>query len=175
MVEARTIVASRRMILWHTLTAAVGLTASCLLLAASAIWPSNSVKAAVGALGGAVVCSGALIACLMRLAKPYRLSLTPAALVVERSFAQPRHIAWNTVESFFAQDAGNGVAIGFRYVRELGLASLTSGSDSFGKDEALPVGEFTMSATQLVDLLNQARSEGVQPSGLDAADQALIR
>ncbi|MFI4934388.1 MAG: hypothetical protein ACHP7N_07205 [Caulobacterales bacterium] len=160
--EERTIVASRGMILLHVAGAVAGLIVSAFMTQLPFEAPGRAGSAPLYGIIGVFAFSGALIASIVRLVRPYRLRLTPSALVVERSFQQARTIAWADVDSFFVTGDSRTPGIGFKYVRASGLTSLAMGSVSgFGRDDVLPVNEFAMTPQALADLLNECRAQGV--------------
>jgi len=161
-VQERVIVASRGIILLHIAGAAAGLIASAFATQVPISLSPNG-RAQLGGAAGVLLFGGALAASVVRFVRPYRLTLTQNALVVERSFQQQRRIAWEDVDRFYVEADAKAPAIGFQYVRAMGLSSLALGSGAYGRDEVLPVGEFAMAPHDLAALLNECRTGGVAP------------
>lgn len=183
-VQERVLVASRRTIGLHALGAGV-LLALCLCwiaagLASQVIAPEVRLRRAgatfVLAAIGAVASAAALVASLGRAARPYRIRITPEALLVERSLEQRRRISWIGVQEFYVTGDGQSPRIAVRFDRAHALSGLAMGG-GLGSEEVLSVGEFDLSAYSIAQLLNQALREGVEPSPTPApaADPAQPR
>jgi hypothetical protein len=187
--EERVIVASRGKISLHVIGAAVLLVASGYATRIPLDDPSSSRASGNIQLYGVVgvlFFGAALIASLVRFARPSRLTLRPDGLTIEQAFHWTRRLAWQDVETFYvgrpkAAELGNENAairelqtravigsrststdqktVSYRFIREKALSSLAMGSDQgFGRDAALPTAEFPMSAEALVALLNEYRA-----------------
>jgi len=150
-VNEQLLVASRRKIALHALGAALLLAASLFTALTS---PDLLDRYVLWAITGIFLFAGALIASIVRLVRPYSLRIGEDALVIQRSFRQPRRIAWADVQAFFAR----GTTIGIQYDRAHALTGLTMNSNAgFGKEEALLVGEFPVSPDEIAATLNEAR------------------
>lgn len=151
------LVASRRKIIVHAAGAGLLLAASLVLTLLPA--DAESMDIHLYAIAGVFLFGAALIASIVRLLRPYSLRLEKDALVIQRSFRQPRRIAWSSVQEFFAR----GSTIQVRYDRAHGLTGLAMGSNSgFGTEEGLMVGEFAMPPDQITELLNTARANAAE-------------
>ena len=172
-VREQVLIASRRTIAWHAFGAGILL---LLCLAILAIGLALSLAApdvrgvgrrSAGIFGlaavGALLSAAALAASVVRLVRPYRLTIGADALVVQKSFGGPLRIRWEGVQEFVASGDSTSPAIAIRYDRANALTGLAMGG-SFGTQEALPVGEFDMSAYAIAQLLNEALREGVGPA-----------
>jgi len=117
-------------------------------------------------------------ASVVRLFRPPSLELTPAALVVKRTFSDARRILWGDVAEFYVTGSSDGdeqtnlldgllarrtsqsnPVVNVRYVNRQGLMALAAGSQSgFGRDEVLPAVDFGMSPDALAKVLNDYRA-----------------
>jgi len=160
-VQEQVLVASRRKIAIQALGAGLLLGASAFMTMLPQEAGSDSMRVHLYGITGVLLFGGALTASIVRLVRPYSLRIGKDALVIQRSFRQPRRIAWEDVQAFFAR----GTAIGVQYDRAHALTGLTMGSNAgFGKEEALLVGEFALSPDEIAALLNQARERAVAPT-----------
>lgn len=170
-VSQRVIVARRALILLHCLAAAAALGGGLFLLTQSKVdlGPKGGESALLLALGGLA----GLVASLARFVRPPKLTLTPTALIVGRTFGGERRFAWEDVKNFYVSEraatwqssvapmaAQSNAVVSVQFVQRQGLMALASGSSSgFGRDDVLPAVDFGIKPDALVSLLNDYRSD----------------
>jgi Bacterial PH domain len=174
-VSQRVIVARRALILLHCLAAAAVFGGSLYILTQGRLedlTPKSAEYALVLALGG----FAGLVASLARFVRPPKLTLTPSALIVRRTFGGERRFAWEDVKDFYVTDraatwqstvapiaAQSNAIVSVQFVQRQGLMALASGSSAFGRDDVLPAADFGIKPDALVSLLNEYRTDAVAP------------
>ena len=172
-VSERVIVARRALIFLHCLAAAAAFGGGLYLLTQREVdlTPKDAEFALVLALGG----FSGLVASVARFARPPKLTLTPSALIVSRTFGAERRFAWEDVQDFYVSErpvtwqssvapiaAQSNAVVSVRLVQRQGLMALASGSSAgFGREDVLPAVDFGIRPNALTSLLNDYRSDAV--------------
>jgi len=170
----RIIVARRTLILSHCLAAAAAFAGGLWLLTQNTLAVFTP-KGALGALMLAVGGFAGLVASLARFVRPPKLTLSPTALIVSRTFGAERRFVWEDVKDFYLAErpatwqssaapiaAQSNTVVGVRYAQGQGLMALTNGSSAgFGRDDVLPAVDFGIKPEALVSLLNAYRADAL--------------
>jgi len=155
--KEQVLVASRRKITMHTLTAG-GLLAASLFVV---IWGDRSSNGRMLMFGllFAFILAFAFVGCLVSLVRPSRLGIGSDAFEIS-GLIRRRRIAWPAVQDFVVKKAGSPV-ITIRYAPAQGSAGTAKGGKAGLREEALPVGDFALSPLEIAQLLNEARREAI--------------